>query len=487
MLKIHHISFLALAAIFAPGCARNAAQDKQSASQPDRSQVELVVYSQNFGMIRDTRTVNLAEGRSKIGLTGVSKALDQNSVVFSWPKKDEASIVSTTYDLGMADSGNLLKRFLGKEVELVYRGQDGKVGERVKGTLQIADPGNVVIKSEGKYIVNPIATIEAPTDSGIVTIPQLTAEVDSKKAGSTELALAYLTTGLSWSADYTLTLPPGSDSAGFECWASVTNLTGTDYPDAKISFVAGSPNRAVRSERGRSYQFGLDADAKQDVSGFAGRIVDTGVTLEPYAMGELYAYPYTSTATIRQDQMNRVRMMGSEKLGIKRVYSVALPVVYRDYVYFGNPDHRIPATLGLNFKNAVDSGLGLPLPAGAVRVYEPDETGNVRYIGAASISDTPKDARVNLTLTNVFDVYARIKQVSAKKVDKKHTSRVVEISISNEKQAAVELRLVQSFGGTWKIQSESAKSQKLNSTLNQWTISIPASGEVKVRYTVLLG
>ena len=486
MLKVHYLCFLALAAIFAPGCARVTAQDKLSASQPDRSQVELVVYSQNFGMIRDTRSVNLTEGRSKIGLTGVSKALDQNSVVFSWPKKDEASIVSTTYDLGMADSGNLLKRFLGKEVELVYRGQDGKVGERVKGTLQIADPGNVVVMSEGKYIVNPNATIEAPTDSGIVTIPQLTAEVDSKKAGSTDLALAYLTTGLSWTADYTLTLPPGSETAGIECWASVTNMTGTDYPDAKVSFVAGSPNRAVRSERGRVYQYGLEAEAKQDMSGFSARQVGGGGTLEPTAMGELYAYPYTSTATIRQDQMNRVRMMGSEKLTVKRVYSVALPVVYRDYAYFGNPDHRTPATLGLNFMNSVDSGLGLPLPAGAVRVYEPDETGNVRYIGAASISDTPKDARVNMTLTNVFDVYARIKQISAKRIDKKHTLRVVEITINNEKKSAVELRLVQSFGGTWKIQSESAKSQKLNSTLNQWTMSIPPSGEMKLRYSVLL-
>jgi len=487
MLKAHHLSSLALSTVLAVGCARVADPDKRSAAQVSRNQVELVVYSQNFGMIRDTRTVDLAEGRSKIGLTGVSKALDQNSVVFSWPKKDEASIVSTTYDLGMADSDNLLKRFLGKEVELVYRGQDGKVGERVNGTLQIAEPGNVVIKSEGKYIVNPVATIEAPTDSGIVTIPQLTAEVDSKKAGSTELALAYLTTGLSWSADYTLTLPPGSETAGFECWASVTNLTGTDYPDAKISFVAGSPNRAVRSMRGRAYQYGLDAEAKADMSGFSAREASGGVTLEPYAMGELYAYPYTSTATIRQDQMNRVRMMGTEKLGIKRVYSVALPVVYRDYAYFGNPDHRTPATLGMNFKNSMDSGLGLPLPAGAVRVYEPDGTGNVRYIGAASISDTPKDARVNLTLTNVFDVYARVRQVSAKKVDKKHISREVEITISNEKKATVELRLVQSFGGTWKIQSESAKSQKLNSSLNQWTVSIPASGEVKLRYSVLLG
>ncbi|MBC8066210.1 MAG: DUF4139 domain-containing protein [Chlorobia bacterium] len=398
-------------------------------------------------------------------------------------------MVSSTYDLGMSSSGHLLTRFLGKEVELVYHGMDGKAGERVKGTLEVAEPGNIVVKAEGKYIVNPNATIEAPTNAGIVTIPQLSAEVESKSGGPTDLAVTYMTGGLSWNADYTATLTPESENMNLECWATVTNKTGTDFPDAQISFVAGSPNRAVRVSRGESlaYEYRSAAKAKSDQSGFSfGQSSDYG--LKAQAMGELYAYPYKSTATIQQDQMNRVRMMGSETVQVMRVYSVALPGISRDYVEFNsNPDHRISATMGINFANLEKSGLGKPMPAGAIRVYEPDKEGAVRYIGAATLGDTPKDARVSLTLTDVFDVYARARQVSAKKIDRRRTSREVEVKLSNEKSRPVELRLVQNFGNVWKVVSESSKSQKLNAWSNQWKVTIPAGGEAKLRYTVVLG
>lgn len=477
----------ALAAVMSYGCARAMAQTTIEKPDPSRGPIELVVYSGDFAMVRETRKVDLPAGKGRIGIQGVSKSLDQNSVLFTWPGTKDARVVSSTYDLGMSSSGHLLARFLGKEVELVYHGLDGQPGERIKGTLEVAEPGNVVVKADGKYIVNPTATIEAPTNAGIVTIPQLSAEVESKAGGSTNLDVAYMTEGLSWNADYTATLTPDSEEMGLECWATVTNRTGTDFPDAQISFVAGSPNRAVRTRGQVPAMAGRLAEESQPRDKFDVRYQLSDYDMKAKAMGELYAYPYKSNATIRQDQMNRVRMMGSDTVRVKKVYSIALPGLYRDYASFGNPDHRMTATMGLNFTNFEASGLGQPLPAGAIRVYEPDKAGAVRYIGAASIGDTPKDARVNLTLTEVFDVYARARQVSAKKIDKKRTSREVEIKLNNEKSRPVELRLVQQFGGTWKITSETHKSGRLNAWSNQWTVTIPAGGEAVLRYAVVLG
>jgi len=478
----------ALAIVCSYGCTQARAQTADKAD-PNRGQIELVVYSGNFAMVRELRKVELIVGRGRIGVQSVSKSLDQNSVIFTWPKNPDAKVVSSTYDLGMSNSGHLLSRFLGKEVELVYHGMDGRAGERIKGTLEVADPGNVVVKSDGKYIVNPNATIEAPTNAGIVTIPQLSAEVDSKAGGPTDLAVAYMTEGLSWNADYTATLIPESENIGLECWATVTNTTGTDFPDAQISFVAGSPNRAVRY---RKQEYGVDMEIREarrqlPASVAMGGSAGTITPFEPVAMGELYAYPYKSTATIRQDQMNRVRMMDSGNVRVKKYYSVALPYISRDYTQIGgNPDHRISATMGLNFQNSEASGLGQPMPAGAIRVYEPDKSGTIRYVGAASMGDTPKDARVNLTLTDVFDVYVRVRQVSAKKIDKKRTQRVIEVKLSNEKSRPVELRLVQTFGNTWNIVSQSIKGQKLNAWSNQWKANIPAGGEIKLTYTAEL-
>ena len=477
---------LALAALAAHGCGRAEAQTVKIPDEPGRGPIELTVYADDFGMVRETRRVELSAGRGRVGLLGVSKSLDQQSVMFSWPKASDAKVVSSTYDLGVGNSGRLLQRFLGKSVDLVYRGQDGREGERIRGVLEVADPGNVVVRTNGKYVVNPQATLEAPADMGIVAIPQLSAEVESGRGGATDLGVSYMTNGLSWNADYTVTLAPEGGKLGLECWATVTNRTGTDFPDAKISFVAGSPNRAVRNRnQPQEYQFEARAVGKVELNAPAQM---NAAFNQPRSIGELYAYPYKSTATIRQDQMNRVRMMGSEGVAVKRVYSIALPEVTRDYAELNaNPDRRLTATMGINFVNSKGSGLGLPLPAGAIRVYEPDATGAARYVGAAGIGDTPKDARVSLELTNAFDVYARARQVSVQKVDKRHVRRTVEVTVSNEKSKPTEVRLVQSLGSSWRIESETVKGMKTNSAQNQWTVSVPAGGETKLRYAVVLG
>ncbi len=478
---------LALGIISASGCASIGARATEKADQNnERRSIELVIYSGDFGMVNETRRVELSAGTKNLGLREISKSLDQNSLFFSWPEKGDAKVLSSTYEMGLDNSQHLLKRLIGKEVELVYHGLNGKSGDRIKGILEIAEPGNIVVRADGRYIINPNATIEAPSDENIALSPQMSVEVESKSGGPKELAVSYMTEGLSWNADYVAVLSPELEDMGLECWATVTNKTGVDFPNAQIKFVAGSPNRAVRArgrpEETRYKDFELKASFREsDLSGYSA--FNSGA-----AMGELYAYPYLSKASIRQDQMNRVRMMENGSVKVKRVYSVRVPTLYRDYTSAGNnPDKRITAQMGVNFTNNEDSGLGQPLPAGAVRVYEPDKSGVARYIGAASLIDTPKDARVNLSLTNVFDVYAQVRQVSTKRIDKHRVSREIEVRLTNEKPYPVQVRLVQDFGGTWKIATESVKSQRLGSSTNQWEVTAPAGGQAALRYSVTLG
>ena len=474
---------LAGAGLLTSGCGQALAQ-VASERAPSQGATELTVYSNDFGTVRENRRVELQDGRTRLALPGVSKRLDADSVLFAFGDRKDARVVSTSYDLGVGNGAGLLQRFLGQEIELVFRGQDGRVGERVKGVLEVADPGNLVVRAGDRYIVNPNATIELPVDpaSGLVTRPGLAAEIESEKGGAADLALTYATEGLSWSADYNATLTGDSDRMGLEAWASVTNATGTDFPNATLSFVAGSPNRAVRSTRGQD----LARSAPMASAGAAESKVQ--FEAQPQSVGELYAYPFKSTATIRQNVQNRVRLFGSETVAAKRVYSVALPPVYGGYDNFGgNPDRRIPATLGINLTNDEGSGLGQPLPGGTVRVYERGTNGAPTYIGAATIGNTPKGARVSLTLSNVFDIYATARGVKTSRVDKTHTSRSVEVVLHNAKARAAEVRAVQSFGERAKITGESIKSAKLDANTFEWRATVPAGGEVKLTYTVVLG
>ena len=482
-IAIAPIAILALAALH--GCTAARAQEVKT--EPElREGIELTVYSQNFALVSENRSVDLSEGESTVRVMGVSRLLDENSVVFSFPGNEDAHATSSTYDLGMDSSDELLSRFLGQKITLVYRGDNGRAGERQEGILEVAQPGNIVVRVGEKYVVNPNATIEAPADAGIVTIPQLSAQIKADRKATGAMNVAYLTEGLSWSADYTVTLAPGGSDLGLECWATIQNQSGADYPNAKISFVAGSPNRSVRSkQKPRDLEESMSRAGASPAMESPMEVSANGFA-DPVAVGELYAFPYESTATVRQNQTNRVLMMSSAKVTAERDYAISLPTVSRWYGANIDPSHRHQAKLGLNFVNSAESGLGQPLPMGSIRVYESATSGAPVYIGAAPIDNTPKDGKIHLTLSDVFDVYANAKIIKKRAINKKQIEYTFEAVIHNEKKNAVDVRLVQMFYDNFTFPAQSVQGRKLGTGQQEWKVNVPAGGEVKLTYTVVL-
>ncbi len=183
-------------------------------------------------------------------------------------------------------------------------------------------------------------------------------------------------------------------------------------------------------------------------------------------------------------------MLSSTQVPVKKEdYSVRN---WADPSYGGSFDNssqpiRQNATLTLNFTNSEESKLGMPLPQGTVRAYEPDAAGAAQYIGAADIRDTPKDQLVSLTLSNVFDVTTQTKLVKMKRLDNQHEQFDYAVTLANAKKVPVVLRVVQGFYGHFEILKESEKSKKLNATDAQWLITIPAGGDVKLTYSVKVG
>jgi hypothetical protein len=281
---------------------------------------------------------------------------------------------------------------------------------------------------------------------------------------------------MSWSADYVAHLDPQTSTMRLECWASVTNGTGIPYKDAKITFVAGSPNRAVR-EPPTSAPFAAKApsDGRVDLVAVAGV-----VPMSPSAVGELYEYPATAPATIGVDQMSRVRMFQAESVPVRFDYSIRLGGM-SPWTQPGQQD-RVGAQLALKFENEKRGGLGLPLPSGGIRVYESDG-GRERYTGADTIGDVPKDAPIGLTLSKVFDVYATPALVKSQKIDKHTMRQTMRITGHNSKSTEVTLRVVEGMYGTpWKVVAGD-KPERLNVNETQWKLTIPANGEKTIETT----
>jgi hypothetical protein len=480
MQKVFPIFAAGAAVVLGSGCGQATARASSSAPPP-RQEIELTVYSGGFGLVREVRPVHLTSGTTRVGIPEVSKEMDPPSVLFDWPGGEvDAQVVSTSFEMGVGSSRGLLARFLGREVDLVFHSDTGREARRIRGVLEVVEPGNVVVRAGDRFLINPPATIEAPANGEITTLPQLMAEVSSPKEVRTQLGVSYMTGGLSWSADYVATLPKSEENLTLECWATITNRTGIDFPDATVRFVAGGPNRLAGSDVRRAR---MAEDARVERFHVPGAAM--GGELEAVSTGELYSYPTKVAATIRQEQMNRVRMLGSERVEVARDYGIRLPWLSSGG-YSAQPDRRIPATLALTFVNREEDGLGQPLPAGGMRVYEPDERGTLRYIGAAFLPDTPKGAKANLTLSNVFDVYALARVTKSEQVGKRAVRKGVEVTVHNMKSTPLKVRLVQDLYGTPKILSESHKSAALSANVRQWTIEVPAGGETKLTFDVEL-
>ena len=89
------------------------------------------------------------------------------------------------------------------------------------------------------------------------------------------------------------------------------------------------------------------------------------------------------------------------------------------------------------FKNDAASGLGMPMPAGVVRVYQADSKGGVQFAGEDHIDHTPKDETLKLRIGTAFDVVCERNQVDFEKIGPSTYEMGYEIVLRNHKPTPI--------------------------------------------------
>jgi hypothetical protein len=95
----------------------------------------------------------------------------------------------------------------------------------------------------------------------------------------------------------------------------------------------------------------------------------------------------------------------------------------------------------LEFKNEKQVGLGVPLPAGRIRVSKLDSAdGSLEFVGEDTIDHTPKDEKVRIKLGSAFDVVGERRQVDFAIDARAHwIEEEIEIKLRNHKSLPVEV------------------------------------------------
>jgi hypothetical protein len=136
------------------------------------------------------------------------------------------------------------------------------------------------------------------------------------------------------------------------------------------------------------------------------------------------------------------------------------------------------------FKNEEKSGLGIPLPAGNMRVYQKDSKGGLLFIGEDHIDHTPKDEFVTVKIGNAFDIVAERKQTDYKKIADRVHEMEFEITLRNHKDTPIAVEVNEPIGGDWEMLSSTYPAKKTEAFAAQFEVPVKPNGESVLRYRV---
>ena len=128
----------------------------------------------------------------------------------------------------------------------------------------------------------------------------------------------------------------------------------------------------------------------------------------------------------------------------------------------------------------------MPLPAGVVRVYQPDAAGTLQLLGEDRLRHTPKDEEVEIEAGNAFDVVASRVQTDYRELNVKpyEIETAFELTLRNRRRDATTVQVREPVGGEWKVVESSHPAVKVDADTLGFDVPVPAGGEVVVRYRV---
>ncbi|HEY1921553.1 MAG TPA: hypothetical protein VGG44_02215 [Tepidisphaeraceae bacterium] len=448
-----------------------------------------------YGIVRENREIKLDQGDNTIRFTDVASGIDPTTVSFqSLTAPDAAGVLEQNYEYDLVSADKLMGKYLGKQVEVVRQGPGSGPAQVLTGTLLSFDASNLVVQTAagGVQVITRGPEIEgiqlASADASLITKPTLVWKIQSTQAGPHMAQVKYQTDGLTWRADYNVTVNADDNAADIGAWVTILNQSGARYPDAKLKLVAGDVQRIKPPQQNYRFRGMMNAQADMAAApaGFAEK-----------SFFEYHLYTLGRTTSLSNNSTKQIELF-APKLNVP---------VDKTYVYYGVPEQlrfwsvdnpNMDQNLGTDSNKKVDvyllltnsesNGLGIPLPAGRIRVYKRDEAdGSREFIGEDVIQHTPKDENVMIKLGSAFDIVGERRQTDFNANFNGHViTESFEIKLRNHKKEAVHVIVKENLyrWNNWEITACSDKWEKQDFRTIHIPVDVPADGEKTVTYSV---
>src|SRR5574337_920216 len=451
--------------------------DQPSTTLNDQVDLAVTVYNSNIALVRDVRQLHLPTGEFHLRFTDIAASINPATVHFrSLTEPARLGVIEQNYEYDLLEPQKLLQKYVGREVTLVRSRLENNTTkwEEVKATL-LANNNGPVWKI-GNEIVTGLYTdhIRFPElPENLDSRPTLLWSLENSGARRHKVEASYLAGNMSWSADYVLTVGRDDKAADLDGWVTLVNNSGAAYKNARLQLVAGDIHRLKE-------QYARDA---AEMKTMAMRVAEAPQFAQE-AFSEYHLYTLGRRTSIFDKESKQISLLSASGIPVEKAFVVeGQQFYYRNYQHPGSP-LRDAVKVYFKFKNEDKSGLGMPMPAGAVRVYQADSKGGVQFVGEDRISHTPKDETLSLHIGNAFDVVCERKQTDYKKLSDRLYEMEFEITLRNHKDAAITVEVNEPNGGDWEMLQSTHKWIKTDAWAARFQLPVEKNGTSVLKYRI---
>ena len=463
--------FLAGAALLMAAATAVTAQQPRRSGADQRQQVMITVYNQDFGLVREVRTMDLGRGPGEIEFRDVAGQIEPYTVSVRALDGRRLRVLEQNYRYDLLSPEQLLRKYVGRTIT-VYRWNSTKgVEEPVQAEVLSVNQAPILrIGNEITYGVSGrMAFPEIPEN--LIAEPTLVWLLDAAE-GRRTVEVSYLTKGMTWRADYVMVVNDADTRADLTGWVTLDNRSGASSQNAQLKLVAGDVQR-VRDEIGRA------RSAPQAMRVLA----EADQLMTEEGLFEYHLYTLQRPTGVLNNEQKQVTLLEASGIALqKRLVLAGDPYRYRTQL--GDMASNEKVSVFLEFTNSESSQLGMPLPKGIVRVYKADRAGAQQFIGEDRIDHTPRDETLRIKMGEAFDVVADRRQMEWRVTGSCESQSLWEIELRNRKTEPVEVDVLEPIAGDWTVLESSHAWQRVDARTFRFRVPVAVGDTTKISYRV---
>ena len=450
------------------GCAAAALAAETVVPMSAQTGMNITIYNEDRALVKDERHIDLTKGLNILSFQGVSANMMPQTAIL---KGQGLSTREQNFNFDLLSKDALLHKSIGQMVEVEYIDPATGNTKREQAELLAYNDHKPVLKINDKIETDyPGRILFETIPPNLRAIPTLSVTTDAQNAGAETVELDYLTTGLSWKADYVAKLNADETKMSLNGFITLSNHSGADYNQALLQLVAGDVSM-VRDFR-RPTRARLMKSAASDAM--------AANEIEAEELTDFYIYTVPHKTDVLSNQTKQVALFSAGDISVKKTYELTLG----SHMLHSSEARGMKPSIFITFDNTKENQLGKPLPKGITRLYKEDSKGNLQFVGEDRIQHTADKETVRLALGTSFNLTADMKRITIRRLSDEVSVGTYELTLKNGSDTPAPVQVTLSVPDRFKVLEESQKSEQTNSNTLKWIVSVPAKGTTTLTYKI---